>query len=110
MASRHFAGEPGSGAAAGRLSPVLDDIGIAPAVPRLVGTVHRYTLELRAEPSAGQHPPGAVAAGIRARDEDRRVVVGRQPVTRVDQLAEKAFRARTWPHGPELDVAGSAAG
>src|SRR5271165_2206327 len=88
-----------------RLPPVVDDEGIARAVPSLVGTVHRHALEVTAEASAGQHPPCSVAARVRAGHEDRRAALGGQAVTRVDQPAEDAFRIGTRPDGAELDVA-----
>src|SRR5580693_9393978 len=93
-----------------RSAPVVDDIGVAGAVARLVGTVHRHALEGPAKTPVGQRPPGAVTAGVRPSDQDRRATVGGQPVTCIDEQAERAFRAGTWPDGTELDVAGAPAG
>jgi hypothetical protein len=92
------------------LPPVVDDVGVASAVAGLVGTVHRHALEVPAEAFAGQHSPCAVAAGVPARDEDRRTEVGCQLVTSVDQQAEQALRAGTWPDRAELDVARTSTG
>ena len=94
----------------GRLPPVVDDVGVACAVARLVGTVHRHALEVPAKAPAGEQFPGAVPAGVRAGDKDRRAAVGGQPVACVDEQAEPAFRARTWPDGAELDVTRAPAG
>ena len=93
--------------AAGQSAPVVDDVGVAGAVARLVGTVHRHALEVPAKAAVGQHPPGAVAAGVRPSDQDRRAAVGGQPMACADEQAEPAFRAGTRPDGTELDVAGA---
>src|SRR5271170_7397470 len=97
-------------ATAGQSAPVVDDVAVAGAVARLVGTVHRHALEVPAKAPLGQHRPGAVTAGVRPSDQDRRAAVGGQSMACVDEQAEPAFRPGTRPDGTELDVAGARAG